>query len=457
MISYDLMNRFHRRVMGQLPSKCILVLLDGLADRSHESLGGRTPLQAAQTPNLDRLAQKGACGYFHALSPGTALPSEAAHFFMMGYPPEQFPGRGYLEALGFDLTVEPGQVACLAHLAMCKPESGRLVLQERKPALDQGLAEELFAAVRDYKGSQGSARLVRTKGSSGVLILGGAGLSRCITDSDPLIPGHPLLKPLPWAGQKEDLKTRRTASLLASYLVHAHQALAQHPLNLSRGEQGLAPVNGVITQRAGQATNLEPVGLRWGLKVLSISSAPIYRGVFRALGAAAELLPEDDDPGRDLANKIDAALAELDRYDFIHVHSKAPDETAHTKDPAAKSRIIESLDAGLAELSQAAGGRGDLLIAVTGDHATPSSGQMVHSGENSPLLLHGAGVWRDAAQGFDEVQCATGALGLLRGPELMQSILDRLDRGKLWGMRDNPSDLPYYPGPREPLLLPRKV
>jgi 2,3-bisphosphoglycerate-independent phosphoglycerate mutase len=442
--------------MDQLPSKCILVLLDGLADRSHQSLGWRTPLQAARTPNLDRLAREGACGHFHALHPGAALPSEAAHFFLMGYGPEDFPGRGYLEALGFGLASERGDVACLAHLAMFKPEGGRLILQERKPKLEQGLAEELFAAVSQYKCSQGSARLVRTKGSSGVLILQGAGLSRFITDSDPLLPGQPLLKPLPWAGKEEDLKTRRTASLLISYLVQAHQTLAQHPRNLKRAEQGLAPVNGVITQRAGQATDLEPVSLRWGLKVLSLSSAAIYRGVFQALGASAELVPEDEDTGRDLANKIEMALNKLDRYDFIHVHTKAPDEASHTKDPAAKTRVLEALDAGLANLLQAANVRDDLLIAVTGDHATPSSGEMVHSGENSPLLLHGAGLWRDAAQGFDEVQCGSGALGLLRGPELMQTILDRLDRGKLWGMRDHPKDLPYYPGPREPLFLPGK-
>lgn len=443
--------------MGQLPRKCILVLLDGLADRSHESLGWRTPLQAAATPNLDRLAREGACGYFHALSPGVALPSEAAHFFLMGYGQEQFPGRGYLEALGFDLKIEPGEIVCLAHMAMFKPESGRLVLQERKPKLDQGLAEELFAAVGNYKGPQGSARLIRTKGTSGVLILQGAGLSRCITDSDPLIPGQPLLKPLPWAGQEEDLKTRRTASLLTAYLIHAHQILARHPLNLSRVEQGLASVNGIVTQRAGQATDLEPVGLCWGLKVLSLSSAPIYRGVFRALGAAAELLQEDEDPARDLAYKMDTALDRVDRFDFIHVHTKVPDEAAHEKDPAGKARVIEALDRGLAGLLEAAGTNSELLIAVTGDHATPSSGEMVHSGENSPLLLNGAGLWRDAVQGFDEVQCASGALGLLRGSDLMQTILDRLDRAKLWGMRDHPRDLPYYPGPREPLLLPRKV
>ena len=443
--------------MTPLPAKCILVLLDGLADRSHQSLDWRTPLQAAPTPNLDRLARDGACGYFHALSPGLPLSSEAAHFFLMGYGPEHFPGRGYLEALGFGLDLQPGDVALLAHLAMFRPEDSRLSLLERKPRLAEDLATELFAAAGDYSGSQGAASLRRTKGSSGILILRGAGLSRRITDSDPLINGQPLLKPLPWAGHEDDLRARRTAGLLSSYLIHAHQVLDQHPLNLARAEQGLAPVNCVITQRAGQATDLEPVGLRWGLKVLSLSSAPIYQGVFKALGAASELVPENEDPGLDLAQKLETAFDRLNHFDFIHVHTKAPDEAAHSKDPGAKLRVIQALDAGLAGLVQAGEHRDDLLIVITGDHATPSSGEMVHSGETSPLLLHGAGVWRDAVQGFDEIQCAGGALGLLRGSELMQTILDRMDRAKLWGMRDHPQDLPYYPARREPLLLPRKV
>jgi len=443
--------------MGQLPAKCVLVLLDGLADRGHACLGGLTPLQKAATPNLDRLAKEGACGHFHALSPGAALPSEAAHFFLMGYDQEAFPGRGYLEALGFGLEVQAGDVAFLAHLAMFRPQEGRLRLVERKPRLEPDLAAELFRAAAEYASPLGQARLLPTKGSSGVLVLRGAGLSRRITDSDPLLADEPLLKPLPWAGHEEDLAARRTASLLSAYLQHAHQTLAEHPLNLARAEQGLAPVNGVVTQRAGQATPVEPVGLRWGLKVLSLSSAAIYRGVFRALGAEALLLEEQEDPARDLAAKVEAALERLDDFDFIHVHSKAPDEAAHQKDPALKARVIEALDAGLAGLVMASQKRGDLLIAVTGDHATPSSGEMVHSGECSPLLLHGAGVWQDAAAGFDEVRCAQGALGLLRGAELMQTILNHLDRGKLWGMRDSPSDLPYYPGPREALILPRKA
>ena len=428
--------------------KCILVLLDGLADRAQASLGGLTPLQAAATPNLDRLAGEGACGHFHALAPGQALSSEAAHFFMMGYPPEEFPGRGYLEALGEKLAFGQDDILLLAHLARCRPQDGRLVLREKKPPLPENEAKEFFQAVGSYKGPEGAARLERTKGSSGVLILSGGALTASITDSDPMHPGLPLMEPLPWEGAEGHPAALRSCALLKAYLRWAHARLAEHPLNAGAA----APVNAVISQRAGRTPSLSSLKQRWGLRALSISSAPIYRGVFRALGAQAMVTPEASDPGRDLAVKLALAAERLEEFDLIHVHSKAPDEAGHKKDPALKRQVIAALDAGLGQGLEALAGS-DILLVVTGDHATACSGNMVHSGEPSPVLLWGPGVWRDQATAFSETLCAQGALGLLRGPELMYTILNGLDRGKLWGLRDNPRDLPYYPAARRALSL----
>lgn len=428
--------------------KCILVLLDGLADRAQASLGGLTPLQAAATPTLDRLAAQGACGHFHALAPGQALSSEAAHFFMMGYAPQEFPGRGYLEALGEEMAFAPEDILLLAHMARCRRDGGRLVLLEKKPPLPEECAQEFFKAVHHYSGPHGSARLERSRGSSGVLVLSGGALAASITDSDPMYPGLPLMEPLPWEGAEGDPAALNSCRLLKAYLAWAHRRLAAHPLNANASE----PVNAVITQRAGRTPHLSTLEQRWGLKALSISSAPIYRGVFRALGAQAVVVPEAQDPGQDLAAKLALAWERLEEFDLIHVHSKAPDEAGHAKDPQLKREVISSLDAGLARGLEHLAGR-EVLLAVTGDHATACSGDMVHSGEPSPLLLWGPGVWRDQTLGFDEARCAQGALGLLRGPELMHTILNGLDRGKLWGLRDNPRDLTYYPAPRQPLLL----
>ena len=108
--------------------RCILVILDGLGDRGCDALGGRTPLQAADTPNLDRLASLGSNGLYHACLQGMALPSEIAHFLLFGYDMAEFPGRGVLEALGYGVEISEDQVAVLAHFCQVKEEGGNLVL-----------------------------------------------------------------------------------------------------------------------------------------------------------------------------------------------------------------------------------------------------------------------------------------------------------------------------------------
>lgn len=426
--------------------KCLLILLDGLADRTWPVLGGETPLQHAAAPNLDALAGAGCCGLWHASRCGQALPSEEAHFRLMGYGPEEFPGRGWLEALGFEVAVEPGQVALLAHLALVEPGPEGWLLLERRPRLEPGQSRELLAAAAEWQGLGGEARLSQTKGSSGILVLSHPeGLSPRVTDSDPLEPGGPVLEPLAWAEAAGEGAAARTCRLLAAYLAHAHGVLAAHPINRERAKAGLAPVNAIVTQRAGAPRELPGLERRWGLRVLSLSSAPIYRGVFQALGARAELVPEGPDPARDMAAKLALALERLDDFDLVHLHSKAPDEAAHAGDAVAKAAAIAALDAGLAGLAPAMAERPELVALVTGDHATPSGGRMIHSGEPSPVILAGPGVWRDKVRVFSEVECAAGALGLLRGRELMLTLLSALDRGKLHGLRDRPEDLPYYP------------
>ena len=125
--------------------RCILLLLDGLGDRSHPILNGKTPLQAAHTPNLDRIASIGMNGLFHAHLQGTALPSELAHFLMFGYRLEEFPGRGVVEALGEGLDIRQGDVALLARIFSVAMEQEALVLRHEDPVLDRTAA--LFCTV----------------------------------------------------------------------------------------------------------------------------------------------------------------------------------------------------------------------------------------------------------------------------------------------------------------------
>jgi 2,3-bisphosphoglycerate-independent phosphoglycerate mutase len=431
------------------PIKCILILLDGMADRAHVQLGHQTPLQVAHTPNLDQLAALGVNGLYHAARPGVSLPSEAAHFFMMGYGADEFPGRGYLEALGEGIFFRPDDVLLLVHLAATRQDGNRLLVVERKPKMEEEEAIELIRAISPFEGEEGQVCFERTRGPSGILRLRGA-VSPFVTDSDPMMEGQPLLEIAPWVEHGGDPATERCARLLHRFQVHVFERLRTHPVNARRRGRGLAMVTSVITHRAGRALNLETLEQRWGLRVLSLSSAPVYAGVFKAVGGRAELVKEKPCPGDDLSSKIERAFERLEEFDLIHVHSKAPDNAAHTKDPSRKVEVLRAVDHGILPVLERVRDHGRLLVVITGDHSTPSSGEMIHSGEPSPLTIVGPNVWRDAVQGFDEIQCARGALGILLGKDLLHYILSLVDRGKLWGLRDSRFDVPFFPGPRTP-------
>src|SRR5512136_2596279 len=128
--------------------RCILLLLDGLGDRSHPSLNNMTPLQAAHTPNLDKIAALGMTGLFHSHLQGTALPSELAHFLMFGYRMEEFPGRGVVEALGEGVEVREGDVAFLSRIFSVEEEAGTLLLRHENPAVDKETCRLLHEEIK---------------------------------------------------------------------------------------------------------------------------------------------------------------------------------------------------------------------------------------------------------------------------------------------------------------------
>ncbi|WP_272700520.1 alkaline phosphatase family protein [Desulfovibrio sp. Fe33] len=436
-----------------MPDACILILLDGLGDRSHPALGNRTPLQAAATPCMDRLASLSATGLYHATLFGQPLPSENAHFALFGGLPDEFPGRGALEALGAGIDLGPDDVALLAHFAHVGPDAhNNLILLHDKSPMAQDEAETLFAALPPFERDGVTATLHPVGGLFGVLVLRGV-VSPFVTDTNPMEDGRPLPRPLPLRDHADDPAARRTAEFLTAYLSRAHRILAELPLNRERERSGGIPANGLVTQRAGRLKPCPTLRERYGLRGLSIATGVMYAGLARFTGM--DFLKADDtgDPGADLAARVRLALERAGDYDFIHVHTKTPDQAAHGKSPEAKVRVIESLDRGLAEVADDILADPRLLLAVTADHSTPSSGALIHSGEPVPLMFAGEGVRRDATSAFDEIAVAGGALGCMRGREFLFTVLNHLDRARLAGIHDTPDPVEYWPGDHPPFTL----
>jgi 2,3-bisphosphoglycerate-independent phosphoglycerate mutase len=433
--------------------KIILVLLDGLGDRSYKILNHHTPLQAAATPNLDRLAHLGSNGLFHAALPGQCLPSETAHYLLFGYDLQKFPGRGLLEAVGEGVAFEDSDVLCLAHL------SG-VIWKDSVPILTQGRDDiqgdekeitELFAAITPYEAHKIRFRLEQARRNNAILILSGQA-SPYVSDSDPMVTGRAMAQVWPLSNNPEPEQAARTAQALNNYLTHSHKVLIKHEVNRAREDGDLPPANFLATQRCGRRIAQEPFEQRWGMAGMLVASGAMYGGLAHELGLTFVLEKEGPNPGEDLRERIRLALADT-VHDFVHVHTKVPDEAAHKGDPKRKEAAIASLDRGFDELLKAVETRDDLLVVVTADHSTPSISPLIHSGEPVPVTLVGRTVRRDDVNAFDEVSAAGGCLGTLRGRELMLTILNHADRSALLGHCLGNSEKAYVAETYEPFKL----
>lgn len=432
--------------------RCILILLDGLGDRSYSCLGNKTPLQAAHTPILDRLAAQGANGLFLADQYGMALPSELAHFAFFGYDQKLFPGRGLLEATGANVPISDDEVAILAHFVCLEEHNKMLILSKRRPVASEEEAGAFVKAVQGEEIEDISFSFIQTKGLGGILKLRGP-VSSMVSDSDCIFEGEPLSEIFARSDAGKDTPfAKNTAKALNAYLSWCYRILCRHPLNVDRTLRGESSINGIVTQRAGQRKIVPPFFEQWGLRAVSVSSGLMYWGLSQFLGIDVHKVEDSDDPGEDLRSRLQWAIRQGQAYEFIHVHSKAPDVAAHTKNPHNKVKTIESLDRGLGKIIN------DLLndetvLVVTGDHSTPSGGPLIHSGEPVPIVVTGPGIRRDRVSSFDEVCCAEGALGQVRHRDFMLCVLNWLDRAKLQGLMDSSEDHPYWPGKRKPFYL----
>jgi 2,3-bisphosphoglycerate-independent phosphoglycerate mutase len=291
-----------------------------------------------------------------------------------------------------------------------------------------------------------TVRLHQTKGLFGVLTLQGQ-VSPLITDSNPMQDMAFATDVMPILEGQNDPGAIRCAEALKAFLGWAYHRLSASKPNSDRKRAGLAPINALVTQRAGRMAEVEPFSRRTGLSGALIARGALYRGLGRLLGMEVLDVPEGLDVQTDYAARLDLARERLSDFDFVHVHTKAPDEAAHARSCRAKKEAIEALDRSLEQHMDLLADNPDVLTLVASDHSTPSSGTMIHSGEPVPVIMRGTTVRRDRVAVYDEIEAGSGSLGLMRGPELMRMVLNALDRARMRGIRNSAQDVPYWPGP----------
>lgn len=428
--------------MALLP--IVVVLLDGLGDRAHDVLGGKTASEAAATPNLDRLVAGGSNGVLLSLGPGRAPASELAHWAMLGYLPDEFPGRAVLEAVGRGQAVDPADVFAYAALRPAERRAdGHLWLTGRPdPERDADDARALVEACSDLELDGLRFRLDEVWRGEAILRVRDA--DDRVTDTDAFFRDrHPVLRP-----RACDPAAAPTAAAAEAWTRRSCELLAAHPVNGRRRAAGLPELNVITLKWWGRPRPVPTFAERHGLHGSFGASSAFLRGLARTIGLAATDLPETGDLAHDLALRIrfvEERLAAGD--DFVFVHTKAVDEAGHTKDPRRKQAAIEAADAALGTLPVSRA-----VVCITGDHATPASPEVIHSGDPVPLVVAGPGIRADGVTRFGEINQAAGILGHLRGPDLMPVLLNAADRPLFAGSRPTPfRHAQGYPSELEPL------
>jgi 2,3-bisphosphoglycerate-independent phosphoglycerate mutase len=400
----------------------LLLIIDGLPDRPVRELGNRTPLQAANTPTLDRLATEGQSGLADPVSPGVVPDTAAGTLALFGQSPLALK-RGPVEALGAGLMLSANDVALRGNFATLD-EEGRVI--DRRAGRIRDEAAELARDIDRLSLPKHVASDVDVRVKVGTehrlaVVLRGDGLSAEIEGSDPgegTLPSEPLT-PRPRDPHNE--RAIYTAQALAMFEAAAREVLETHPINESRRQRGLAPANAILTRGAGRIHRLIPLeeaGLP--LRLACISGDRTILGIASWLGArtlSREEMTANLDT--DLEAKFEAANQALRRNDLVIVHVKGADIAAHDRRPELKAEFLEKVDTALGHLIERHAG--ELRIAVASDHATLSeSGQ--HAADPLPVLIWGTGIDADEVERFDEQSAAGGALE--RFP--LQMLLSRL-------------------------------
>jgi len=402
--------------------KFLLFVLDGMADRPCPELGGRTPLEAAPTPVMDRLAREGAVGLLRTIPEGCAPGSEVANLAILAYDPRVInPGRGVLEAASMGIALGPRTLALRANLVtledgrMADHSAGHIASEEARELIEALNARLATAETRLHPGV--SYRHLLT-------IEGGSAALACTPPHDIL--GREFAPHLPRATAPEG---EAACALLLRLMAASQPILRDHPVNARRRGAGKPPAASIWPWSPGTAPRIPSLSERFGVRGAVISAVDLIRGIGVLAGMRVIAVPGATGmPDTDYEGKADAAVAALDESDLVYVHVEGTDEAGHMGDPAVKARAIEWCDRRLIgralALLAARGLIARTRIAVLPDHFTPCA-LRTHDPAPVPFLIWGAGTAPAGTAAFNETAAREGSLGLREGIDFMGLLLGR--------------------------------
>jgi 2,3-bisphosphoglycerate-independent phosphoglycerate mutase len=419
----------------------LYVILDGLGDDPLDPLGGKTPLEAARTPQLDRLAAAGRNGYVTTVGPGIAPESDIAVFAILGYDPEEHhTGRGPLECIGAGLQVGDGDLAYRVNFATVEADGDGWVIVDRRVGRDLS-SEEAHALAEEVNSraalTGASFELRATVGHRGVVVLRSneGPLSAEVANSDPAYGrrgslgvaletfDNRVVHVAPVVGHHSEPSARLAAELTNQWLSAAHDVLERSEVNTKRVREGKLPANFILTRDGGDhVPDLVPFKQKFGPAMGCFVEMPVELGIARLMGMGVVEAPAGMAPEPQYERWAALALEAIGGYDGLYIHIKGPDVPAHDGDYEAKMMSIEAIDRHFfAPLIDELDTR-SCIMAVTADHST-SCARRCHTDGPVPLLVAGGPVAPDGVESFGESAATRGAMGHLLGPQIMPNLL----------------------------------
>lgn len=400
--------------------KHIIILGDGMADWRIESLGGKTLLQYAKTPYMDKLAKMGRTGMLKTVADGFHPGSEVANMSVMGYDlPKVYEGRGALEAASIGIDLKEGEMAMRCNLVCL---DGDILKNHSSGHISTEDADILIRYLQENMGDERVHFYTGVAYRHLLVVKGGNKNIDCTPPHDvPLQPFRPLLvKPqLPEAEE--------TARLINELILKSQELLKNHPLNLKRMAEGKDPANSIWPWSPGYRPKMDPLSVTFpAIKRGSVISAVdlingigYYAGLRRIHVEGATGLFDTD-----YENKVAAALEALTTDDFVYLHIEASDEAGHEGDVDLKLLTIENLDSrAIGPIYEAVKDWEEpVAIAVLPDHPTPCE-LRTHTNEPIPFLIWHPGMEPDNVQAYDEYSCREGVYGVMKEDEFIKEFL----------------------------------
>jgi 2,3-bisphosphoglycerate-independent phosphoglycerate mutase len=418
--------------------RLLYVCLDGLADDLVPELDHRTPLEAAATPVLDSLADRGIQGLVHTVGPDVAPESDIAVFAILGYDPrEEHPGRGVLEAIGSDMDFEDGNLAHRVNFATA--EGDRIV--DRRVGRDlpsedaRALADEVNRRLELPEATFELRASVEHRGALVIRAEDGR-LSAEIGNTDPAYARQGSLgvaletfedRVAESTPLEDTPEAKRSADLTNAFVRKSARILDRAEVNVRRRSEGRLPANLILTRDAGDhVPKLIPIAERFGPSWGCFVEMPVERGIALLLGMGEVEAPSQPDPAERYASWAGLAMDALGGYDALYIHIKGPDVPAHDGRAEDKRDIIEVIDRAFFATLLPAVDPATTLIAVTADHAT-SCPRKAHTADPVPLVVAGPGVRADGTSAFGERVAADGAIGTIRGVDIVPRLVRLVD------------------------------